>query len=172
MFVCPECKVENRSDAKFCRKCGRSRADLEKERGATSLPTSDNRTEKLSEARQATPSQSAVATSDKPQLESITTPASEQQHEKSADFSSPDCPVCWTPLRSTDKFCCWCGAAQPNRVLPFFKLCLECSTQLPEKANFCFWCGADVCSPSRRRVRVSAELFRDEESEFFPRFDA
>lgn len=169
MFVCPECKVENRSDAKFCRKCGRSRTDLERAPG--SQPKTDG-DDTLSPSIQPSQASSALATSVKENAERASVHPADQESAKQADFSSPDCPVCWTPLRATDKFCCWCGAAQPNRVLPFFKLCLECSTQLPEKANFCFWCGADVCSPSRRRVRISPELFRDEQSEFFPRFDA
>ncbi len=88
------------------------------------------------------------------------------------DLNSPECPSCWKALRATDKFCCWCGEAQPNRVLPFLKLCLECSTFLPEKANYCYSCGTDVGYSSRRKVRVPHELFKDEESEFFPRFDA
>jgi|688.fasta_scaffold444117_2 hypothetical protein len=88
------------------------------------------------------------------------------------DLATPECPSCWKALRATDKFCCWCGEAQPNRVLPFLKLCLECSTFLPEKANYCYSCGTDVGYSSRRKVRVPHELFKDEESEFFPRFDA
>ncbi|HEY9679406.1 MAG TPA: zinc ribbon domain-containing protein [Drouetiella sp.] len=84
----------------------------------------------------------------------------------------PQCPSCWETLRATDKFCCWCGEAQPNRVLPFMKLCLECNTFLPEKANYCYACGTDVGYSSRRKVRLPAELFKDEDSEFFPRFDA
>ncbi|MBI2809730.1 MAG: zinc ribbon domain-containing protein [Candidatus Melainabacteria bacterium] len=88
------------------------------------------------------------------------------------DLNSPECPSCWKALRATDKFCCWCGEAQPNRVLPFLKLCLECSTFLPEKANYCYSCGTDVGYSSRRKVRMPHELFKDEESEFFPRFDA
>ncbi|HEY9732258.1 MAG TPA: zinc ribbon domain-containing protein [Drouetiella sp.] len=88
------------------------------------------------------------------------------------DLNTPECPSCWKALRATDKFCCWCGEAQPNRVLPFLKLCLECSTFLPEKANYCYSCGTDVGYSSRRKVKVPHELFKDEESEFFPRFDA
>jgi hypothetical protein len=85
---------------------------------------------------------------------------------------SPECPSCWTVLRWTDKFCCWCGEPQPNRALPFMKLCLECSTQLPEKANFCYSCGNDMTGKAARKVRFPHELFNEEESDFFPRFDA
>ncbi len=92
--------------------------------------------------------------------------------EAPPDLTTPECPSCWKTLRATDKFCCWCGEAQPNRVLPFLKLCLECNTFLPEKANYCYACGTDVGYNSRRKVRVPHELFKDEESEFFPRFDA
>ncbi|CAN5663548.1 hypothetical protein BH10CYA1_BH10CYA1_51880 [soil metagenome] len=99
-------------------------------------------------------------------------PLPEPSPEPSPDLNSPECPSCWKALRATDKFCCWCGEAQPNRVLPFLKLCLECSTFLPEKANYCYACGTDVGYSSRRKVRVPHELFKDEESEFFPRFDA
>ncbi|HEY9785210.1 MAG TPA: zinc ribbon domain-containing protein [Candidatus Obscuribacterales bacterium] len=84
----------------------------------------------------------------------------------------PVCTSCWTQLRATDKFCCWCGEAQPHRVLPYMKSCIECQTALPDKANFCYLCGSEVTSGARRRVKTPVELFRDENSEFFPRYEA
>lgn len=239
MFFCPDCHVSNRSDAKFCRRCGRSRSDLE--RGEVSVAvaetpvasTTETPTDSTAEIPTPTASTSETASAstagisviplsvDPPAIEptpltppvappvapsvhlSISPPQPpvepesftpsggfdqvqvsaeapelamniEQEVSLSAppDLNSPECPSCWKALRATDKFCCWCGEAQPNRVLPFLKLCLECSTFLPEKANYCYSCGTDVGYSSRRKVRVPHELFKDEESEFFPRFDA
>jgi rRNA maturation endonuclease Nob1 len=194
MFFCPDCHVSNRSDAKFCRKCGKSRSDLERAEVAVALVIPDSEPASSIHADTAD-SDSVVANSvpdsmeftaedvqrddkiidygvasDAPQL-SINI---EQEESLSAptDLNTPECPSCWKTLRATDKFCCWCGEAQPNRVLPFLKLCLECSTFLPEKANYCYSCGTDVGYSSRRKVRVPHELFKDEDSEFFPRFDA
>ncbi|HEY9719939.1 MAG TPA: zinc ribbon domain-containing protein, partial [Trichormus sp.] len=88
------------------------------------------------------------------------------------DFSTPQCPACWTPLRASDKYCCWCGEPQPLRAVPFMKVCVDCNTQLPEKANFCHACGSDVSGRFKNKVRFPVELFKEEDSEFFPRFDA
>lgn len=221
MFFCPDCHVSNRSDAKFCRRCGRSRSDLERAEvsvavaaptasvaeapGAHSSETSGVSMQETSGASMqetsgvsipetpGAPSVHVSTSEQQPLAEpelftqgeaidelqvSVETPALavniEQEVSLSAppDLNSPECPSCWKALRATDKFCCWCGEAQPNRVLPFLKLCLECSTFLPEKANYCYSCGTDVGYSSRRKVRVPHELFKDEESEFFPRFDA
>lgn len=239
MFVCPICKVENRSDAKFCRKCGQSRSALEQHAMASvavkaapvqqSAADSDspqprqppgerdmppaNAPGKNSEAsdEDAVSATVVVRTHDKStdEQDSVATDRGTPEHppqktvhdgshlrtaegnsrqtnaqanrgpsgvsskeSASSNDDSPECPACWTVLRSTDKYCCWCGEPQPTRVAPFLKLCLECNTQLPEKANFCFSCGTDVGGQSRRKVRIPFELFREEESEFFPRFDA
>ncbi len=224
MFFCPDCHVSNRSDAKFCRRCGRSRSDLERAEvsvavaetpsaSASETPStsaSETPTASVSESPTASVAESPTAPVDEipiPEAVSVHLSVSspeplqepelftpgedfddpqvsadapelavniEQEVSLSAppDLNSPECPSCWKALRATDKFCCWCGEAQPNRVLPFLKLCLECSTFLPEKANYCYSCGTDVGYSSRRKVRVPHELFKDEESEFFPRFDA
>lgn len=172
MFICPDCQVQNRSDAKFCRKCGRSRVDLERAVVTTPQP-------EVAEAH--TPSNGKNGEHEATEKnEALVTENTEQAApennqvvaEPKPDFSTPECPSCYTALRVTDKYCCWCGEPQPNRVLPFMKLCLDCNTLLPEKANFCYSCGTDVGYNSRRKVRVPHELFKDEESEFFPRFDA
>jgi len=52
------------------------------------------------------------------------------------------------------------------------KVCVECNTSLPEKANFCHSCGVDVAGHCKQKVRFPVELFKEEDSEFFPRFDA
>jgi RNA polymerase subunit RPABC4/transcription elongation factor Spt4 len=87
-------------------------------------------------------------------------------------FSYPQCPECSTMLRATDKFCCWCGERQPERSIPYMKLCLVCNALLPGKANFCCVCGSSVTNFNRRKVKAPLELFHDEESEFFPKFEA
>lgn len=81
------------------------------------------------------------------------------------------CPSCWSAVRASDRFCCWCGQEQPTRLAPYVKVCLECNTHLPERANFCFSCGTDVSHQSRRKVTVPYELFQEEDSELFPRFE-
>lgn len=200
MFFCPDCHVSNRSDAKFCRRCGRSRSDLERaEVGVAVAEVPESSVQASTQASVLPPADPAIAASvESVAIQSVESPVDlvaieeaiedpqfiedaptlalniEQEVSLSAppDLNSPECPSCWKALRATDKFCCWCGEAQPNRVLPFLKLCLECSTFLPEKANYCYSCGTDVGYSSRRKVRMPHELFKDEESEFFPRFDA
>lgn len=201
MFFCPDCHVSNRTDAKFCRKCGKSRTELERTETrdeaisskVESGPVVEEAPKPVQEEMTATPPTSAIedTSSDSTPSAAGRTPAEEARGEQSdapaltvrleeeevslsapPDVSGPECPNCWRALRATDKFCCWCGEAQPNRVLPFLKLCLECSTFLPEKANFCYSCGTDVGYSSRRKVKVPHELFKDEDSEFFPRFNA
>ncbi len=200
MFFCPDCHVSNRSDAKFCRRCGRSRSDLERAEVSVAVadvpdPTVAGTVEPVADQPvEPVVNQRVELVADQPFEPSVDLPAPEEVDVESQiiedaptlalnieqevslsappDLNSPECPSCWKALRATDKFCCWCGEAQPNRVLPFLKLCLECSTFLPEKANYCYSCGTDVGYSSRRKVRVPHELFKDEESEFFPRFDA
>ncbi len=84
----------------------------------------------------------------------------------------PQCGSCFARVRNTDKYCFGCGEPQPVRQIPNMVNCTECSTPLPEKANYCFHCGHEVNPVARRQVRTSAELFSDENSEFFPRFEA
>jgi len=215
MFFCPDCHVSNRSDAKFCRKCGKSRSDLERAEVSVAVVDVDVAVAELDVAEvdlpvavldvagadvdvavvagdvdnqgrsgadgHPTPVESTLpvggeeavtlqVAADAPAL--AVNIEQEMSLSPTPDSNLPECPSCWKALRATDKFCCWCGEAQPNRVLPFLKLCLECSTFLPEKANYCYSCGTDVGYSSRRKVRVPHELFKDEESEFFPRFDA
>ena len=170
MFICPDCQVQNRSDAKFCRKCGRSRIDLE--RAVITEPEPEVLEAEAAAGNGKNGEHDAIATNEVPISENKEQPVEQPDLPSQPDFSTPECPSCYTALRVTDKFCCWCGEPQPNRVLPFMKLCLDCNTLLPEKANFCYSCGTDVGYNSRRKVRVPHELFKDEESEFFPRFDA
>lgn len=200
MFFCPDCHVSNRSDAKFCRRCGRSRSDLERAElsvavaepaAAPSVHVSVSPPEPVMQPQSFNPGDDSVNVNNADIVDNVDEVVEavelqvsgdapelavniEQEVSLTAppDLNSPECPSCWKALRATDKFCCWCGEAQPNRVLPFLKLCLECSTFLPEKANYCYSCGTDVGYSSRRKVRVPHELFKDEESEFFPRFDA
>jgi ribosomal protein L40E len=250
VFVCPICEVENRADAKFCRKCGQSRSALEQHLAvtanvragsavevsaeavapATVSTKSSNRTaDQLAQVtdktmvESATPSQhladsglvspevlpenrgqiiasvqqnnsltpsevhpaSAMIgeTSNKQSAPPAVQPSpafSEQQQVAFTvstaapvpDFSMPQCPACWTALRASDKYCCWCGEPQPLRAAPYMKICVECNTQLPEKANFCHACGSDVSGRFKNKVRFPVELFTEEDSEFFPRFDA
>lgn len=210
MFFCPDCHVSNRTNAKFCRKCGKSRAELERtevsvavadappgsqigepaglqtphDTGLNAQNVEDRSESSQSDESGPAPEPVNLATIS-PDIEmnvlpdaasSVSSPDAESSLSghgaASPDASAPECPSCWKVLRATDKFCCWCGEAQPNRVLPFLKLCLECSTFLPEKANFCYSCGTDVGYNSRRKVKVPHELFKDEDSEFFPRFNA
>lgn len=215
MFFCPSCHVSNRDNAKFCRRCGKPRAELEGQDKPISPPApsaGDKPQLAVNEPLVSEKSQSAlleenlqsIATDEEtPQPTAVdreisqSTPMEEEivQFDDQAvvdsaptlavnieqgesltappdEASSPQCANCWRALRATDKFCCWCGEAQPNRVLPFLKFCLECNTFLPEKANYCYFCGTDVGHSSRKKVRVPHELFKDEESEFFPRYDA
>lgn len=226
MFFCPDCHVSNRTDAKFCRKCGKSRSELERPGKVVALveeptpkeiaaapidnapaliedtpapiedtpepidnappPPQDSlapiedapapiESASVLETAKSSEDASSVEVIAEIEAEEISNSATiEEEISVTAqpDLNTPECPSCWKALRATDKFCCWCGEAQPNRVLPFLKLCLECSTFLPEKANYCYSCGTDVGYSSRRKVKVPHELFKDEESEFFPRFDA
>ncbi|HEY9772377.1 MAG TPA: zinc ribbon domain-containing protein [Planktothrix sp.] len=235
MFVCPVCEVENRLDAKFCRKCGQSRTALEQYvAAAVSTPSGKMKSEPSSNSQasahgrtampvkpepaappaqavalhptvqrsdsavsQAEPSRSqaevgGAATTSLPDnngarqrqvssnssradgsadLDSSAQPLAKESRAAS-DISAPECPACWTVLRATDQYCCWCGEPQPSRALPLMKMCLECNTKLPEKANFCFDCGHNVSDRVTQKVRFPLELFHEEESEFFPRFDA
>lgn len=90
----------------------------------------------------------------------------EQENQK------PFCPCCDAPLRCTDKFCYLCGELQPNHTPAFLKDCLECHTILPDKANYCYTCGAAISFTFPGKIRVPIELFRDEKSELFPKFEA
>lgn len=232
MFVCPICGVENRENAKFCRKCGQSRTALEQHAAAAVAVTESEAAEPVAsvnavvqaldrlqatqfgarggglpgraESRRVdlTNQTDPVSTPDtnhseipEPVVSQLATLSSEQRaqpqavggtttpsapapaiiqsgnNEQKLGPGLPECPACWTVLRATDKFCCWCGEPQPNRILPTMKMCLDCHCQLPEKANFCALCGADVANYERRKVRVPLDLF-DEESEYFPRFNA
>ncbi len=229
MFVCPICEVENRADAKFCRKCGQSRGALEQHLAVTANARAGAAVEAAS-ATAAAPagagpkSVNRAADPTSPVADkTVAQPPAPLQHsdngavvspevakEKGSDveaevqpaevepptgsipelvepkpltytlsttppppdFSTPQCPACWTALRASDKYCCWCGEPQPLRAVPFMKVCVDCNTQLPEKANFCHACGSDVSGRFKNKVRFPVELFKEEDSEFFPRFDA
>ena len=171
MFTCPDCQVDNRADAKFCRKCGRTRAELEVAAVISSAEPFAHG------AMVATTGKAEQEGRSEPLPEALSEPRpavlpAAPQTSDIADSSRPQCPSCWTTLRSTDRFCCSCGAPQPHRFMPFLRVCLSCSSLLPEKANYCYHCGIQVPGTSKHRVRAPIELFRDEDSEFFPRFDA
>lgn len=156
VFLCPICKVENRQNAKFCRRCGRARVELEpaKEGSDKVLPGSPTVKEV------AVPTAAVVASFE------------EEEIFEPADETAPQCSACWAKLRLTDKFCFCCGESQPERSVSHLKTCTQCRSLLPAGANFCFACGQEVSSSQRRNVRSPVELFTDENSEFFPRFEA
>lgn len=182
MFVCPNCQSENRETAKFCRRCGRARDEdaaegaAESDKDTAKGSSDENKTKSGSgqdtrqskgSSKDAEASQGGASTAkqqDSPE------PAPPEMSQLMAAGSS-QCPSCWSAVRASDRFCCWCGQEQPARLLPYFKVCLDCSTHLPEKANFCFSCGTDVSHQSRRKVTVPYELFQEEDSELFPRFE-
>ena len=85
---------------------------------------------------------------------------------------APRCPSCGANVRAADKFCIWCGEAQPQRAGPKMKRCAECRTQLPLAANFCYVCGSDAGQHQRRRVRPESELFGEDDPDLFPKFEA
>lgn len=155
VFLCPICKVENRQNAKFCRRCGRARVELEPSKTAGGA---DAGTPVVKEV--AVPIAAVVATFE------------EEEIFEPADETAPQCSACWAKLRLTDKFCYGCGEPQPERNLSHLKACSQCQSLLPAGANFCFSCGHEVNSSQRRNVRSPVELFDDENSEFFPRFEA
>jgi len=152
VFLCPVCQVENRQNAKFCRRCGRARLDLEQ------LGQGGGAAEHASVKEVAVPTAAVVA--------SFTDEVFE-----AGDETAPQCSACWAKLRLTDKFCHGCGEPQPERSVSHLVTCAQCQALLPLGANFCFSCGSEVSS-SRRNIRSPVELFTDENSEFFPRFEA
>ncbi len=156
VFLCPICKVENRQNAKFCRRCGRARAELELAKENVGSNTAGPPTVK----EVAVPTAVVVATFE------------EEEILEPADDIAPQCSACWAKLRLTDKFCFCCGEPQPERSVSHLKTCAHCQSLLPVAANFCFACGQEVSSAGRRNVRSPVELFSDENSEFFPRFEA
>lgn len=172
MFFCPVCQIENRLDAKFCRKCGQSREALEQHAMAVV-------TKPAAEAVVAVDSgetgHRGVGNSETSRENDFVSEISSAEinlagDAAAPDFSKPECPACLTALRFTDKFCCWCGEAQPLRN-PNLLTCMRCTTILPTRANFCYSCGAQV-SNGNRKVRAHEDLFSDEDSEDFPRFHA
>jgi predicted amidophosphoribosyltransferase len=162
VFLCPVCRVENRQNAKFCRRCGRARLDLEQAgqaSGSIESIASKVLTEHASVKEVDVPTSAVVASFEDESFEPL-------------DETSPQCSACWAKLRLTDKFCFGCGEPQPERSLAHLKTCMQCQAILPLGANFCFSCGQEVNSSKRRNVRSPVELFTDENSEFFPRFEA
>ncbi len=156
VFLCPICKVENRQNAKFCRRCGRARSELEKAREATDITPAANPTIK----EVIVPTAAVVASFEQSEV------------LESAEETAPQCSSCWAKLRLTDKYCFCCGESQPARSVSHLKTCMQCQSLLPGGANFCFSCGQEVVASNRRNVRSPVELFTDENSEFFPRFEA
>ncbi len=141
-FQCPICLVSNRASAKFCRKCGRSREAL-------------GQCDEVNHSSEVSGAKVSIAKS--PEANPI---------------SNPECSSCSSTVRLADRFCCWCGESQPVRVGSTPVICRNCSQSLPLRANFCFQCGCPVAEPEKLRMRLPAELFGEETSEFFPTFEA
>jgi hypothetical protein len=239
IFVCPLCQVENRATAKFCRRCGKTRAELDiitKSNDSTSAvtpseidvpaqpqepvpadqeaaaaplafvyagpetpiqaQTADQRSPDMGAssepAAQPSGSEADVLTSPADVLTSeanvLTSEADVQAFDADVStsddaapnnfgrqtyvYDSPECPSCHSGLRVTDKFCSWCGESQPNRLYPDLRVCPGCDQRLPYRANYCFSCGRDVGVHPRIEMRMPTELFKEEDSEFFPTFEA
>lgn len=156
VFLCPVCKVENRQNAKFCRRCGRSRLDLEQ----------------LTKSQQSADAPVHASVKEVPVPTAAVVASFEDDTFEPINEAEPQCSACWAKLRLTDKFCFGCGEPQPERTMAHLKTCMQCHALLPLGANFCFSCGSEVSSSQRRNVRSPVELFTDENSEFFPRFEA
>ncbi len=161
VFICPLCNIDNRAGAKFCRRCGTARAEIE---AVMPRPELQHRevepTELKSRKLQQTPVVTALPA--KQDLSPVSFPAA---------YVQPLCVSCDTLLRASDRFCCWCGDAQPLRMQPPVKSCPQCTQNLPVRANYCFDCGKQV-SGGRLQTRIPSELFKEESSEFFPTYDA
>jgi predicted amidophosphoribosyltransferase len=184
-FVCPLCMVENRADAKFCRRCGKPRAELNAIANSSSaLLPADSASPTVSLSPESSLPSDDPASPEVSSQDPNPTQASFSLIEVEKDMGAieatkspvlhalPECPTCFTALRIADKFCSWCGEAQPIRVLPDTIICPGCETQLPPKANYCFACGRHIGSQPRLALRLPTELFKDEDSELFPLFDA
>ncbi len=169
MFVCPHCQAENRATAKFCRRCGKARSELTAlaksapaERVELELPAEDPAKQRKLLANQ----------NDLEQANEISPTSPSPDTAPEYEYVPPECPSCFTALRAVDKFCSWCGEPQPNRLFPHMKVCPDCQQLLPERANYCSACGRDIGMLPRLRLRLPTELFKEEEAEFFPTFDA
>ncbi|GEM_PF-3306564 len=111
------------------------------------------------------------ASSATPRPADETASAGRPAEARKAKPGEPACASCGASIRARDKFCIWCGEKQPSRVPPPMKRCPECRTELPVDANFCYVCGNDVGMHPRKRIRVPAELFEEEDPELYPRFE-
>lgn len=195
MFVCPSCRIENRETAKFCRRCGRAREDepsspadaTDAKPKVAKGKTSSSKAARVDEHKAAVKGEAPAleAKKERNMLEQQPEATQEGADARGSAIEEPSppemthlmaagasqCPSCWSAVRASDRFCCWCGQEQPTRLAPYVKVCLECNTHLPERANFCFSCGTDVSHQSRRKVTVPYELFQEEDSELFPRFE-
>ena len=219
-FQCPLCQVNNRADAKFCRRCGISREilsgyasgagrrDPNKPREITpestvDLPVVNNFSTpqpsvqprpglqvpppgvpipsmQQNLAMQISPVRNPAAQNPALQNHAMQNPAHSATIKVGdaiapsvpSPYVNPECAGCASVVRTSDRFCCWCGEAQPPRPKPVLKVCPDCSQSLPGRANFCFECGRAVGSKERLHMRLPTELFGEESSEFFPTFDA
>jgi hypothetical protein len=157
-FQCPLCLVNNRAGAKFCRKCGRPR-DVLAQYVEPNVAAPAN-TLSSSPALTSTPTASAE------------TSASALDNVEPGAHTNPECSGCSSIVRASDRFCCWCGESQPIRNVRAHRGCPMCSQILSARANYCFQCGHDVAERDKLRMRVPADLFVEESSEFFPTFEA
>jgi ribosomal protein L40E len=233
IFVCPLCQVENRATAKFCRRCGKTRAELDSivkseiRSAGVAAPDIEESTSKQEDRvpaaaeveqkelitfvyagpeplRPGASGDAVLETCGQEALQAdirdphiqdpdiqdpdIRDPEVQDPDVRDPDVQDPDvqdisggqeqgyvpphCFSCHSGLRSTDKFCSWCGEPQPNRLYPYLKVCPGCDQRLPHRANYCFACGRDVGVHPRVPMRMPTELFNEEESEFFPTFEA
>ena len=197
LFVCPLCNIENRAAAKYCRRCGNARPALTGltkpassmtvisapavSKPAASAPAAStpiastvtglaSANSKAADAKVANSTSNVSAqTTAATAVSASTTPGAKRVPEI---YIHPLCPGCDAFVRTSDRFCCWCGESQPARPQAPLKDCPECAQALPIRANYCFVCGLDVGAKERLRMRLPTELFKEEGSEFFPTFDA
>jgi len=193
VFICPECQTENRPSAKFCRKCGQERpagvagggdipetgdagvdaagtAERSDDAGLVQAPAHAHKemTESAEPGRAEEPSAEGSNVVSFPGGEAVM-PEPQAQPQR---HGGPTCPACASNVRLSDKFCIWCGERQPQRARPKMKRCSECRTLLVLSANFCYVCGNDVGLHQRRKVRVPSELFKEDDPDLFPKFEA
>jgi predicted amidophosphoribosyltransferase len=98
--------------------------------------------------------------------------APQELEQIQAGSKSTLCRQCQAQVRSTDRFCSWCGQEGPCDGFADCLYCPKCQKRLPAQANFCFACGVHVGPHKRLKLRPPGEIFQAEDAEFFPTFDA
>jgi ribosomal protein L40E len=151
--------VENRSDASFCRKCGKARASLEDAKLSQQEESSCEREVSITIHEEPLP------------FEDLFLQTNDQLAQPS-NVGGPHCCACSIRLRVTDRFCNFCGVEQPRRPLDWTRACDHCNALLSIKARYCHSCGTEMITPETIKTKATAHLFEEEESELFPKFDA